>query len=78
MSQDCNLLNKGHQHIYFLTNFVKFLTNFVNIYFVEPVQLAASGNRCAKRRINIIKRPIDIDVKYTFEISTYPQTVSRN
>ena len=25
--------------------------------------------------INIIKRPIEIDVKYTFEISTHPQTV---
>ena len=31
-----------------------------------------------KRVIDIIKRPTDIDVKYTFEISTYPQTAPRN
>ena len=30
-----------------------------------------------KRVINIIKRPIDIDVKHTFEISTYSQTAPR-
>ena len=31
-----------------------------------------------KRVINNIAIPTDIDVKYTFEISTYPQTVLRN
>ena len=45
MSQDCNSLNKGLQHRCFPINFVKLLQN---IYFVEHVQLAASGNGCAK------------------------------
>ena len=31
-----------------------------------------------KQVINIIKRPIDIDVKYDFEISIYQQTAPRN